>query len=195
MLKGKEGYEVPENVCQFLDQASRDYARYKEEEFNQLRWRECREIQSPIEQMFYIALHVVAEINLVALDVRGSGRSGLGWAVFEFDDAEEVKNHLVVVPQWKATEYYVDFALCRPSVKVVVCVELDGHEFHDRNERQRRYEKKRDRFLTARGYKALHYTGSEIVKDPYAAALEAFTLATGLADITIHPQMYFGEDA
>lgn len=38
----------------------------------------------------------------------------------------------------------------------------------------------------ARG-SVLHFTGSEIVKDPCAAALEAFNLATGLAHVAIHP--------
>lgn len=120
-----------------------------------------------------VAIHLVAEINLApALIV---------------DTFVEDRDHLLVIPQWRAGKYRTDFALRHDRLKRIVCVELDGHEFHDRDERQRRHEKTRDRFLTASGYSVLHFTGSEIFKDPCAAALEAFNVATGLSDAAIHP--------
>lgn len=166
-------FPIPENVSQFLEIATEAYGRYKTDEFSQFMWQECCRIQSPIEQLFMVAINLVAEVNLVSISVAGA-----------FND---VTDDLLIIPQWKAGKYRADFALRRHPVDRIVCVELDGHEFHDRDERQRRYEKTRDRFFTAAGYSVLHFTGSEIVKDPCAAALEAFNLATGLSEVAVHP--------
>ena len=53
-----------------------------------------------------------------------------------------------------------------------VIVELDGHAFHDKDKKQRSYEKARDRFFVKEGYQVLHYTGSDVVADPYRVAFE-----------------------
>lgn len=169
----KKAFPVPENVCEFLDKASHKYGAIKEERFSQVMWGECCHIGSPIEQLFIIGIGLVCAYNLTHML---SSR--------EFGSQDRT---LYVIPQWKIDSYHVDFALRYESRDKIVCVELDGHEFHDRNERQRRYEKQRDRYLTKSGYKVLHFTGSEIVKDPCAAALEAFVLATDLHDIAAHP--------
>lgn len=164
----------PDNVIAFIDKASEAYGRSKADEFNQIIWQECLGIKSPIEQLFLVAIHLVAEVNLVPVAVAS-----------EFRDDNE--GHLLIVPQWRAGKYRVDFALRQHHIDKIVVVELDGHKFHDRDERQRRYEKTRDRFFTVSGYGVLHFTGAEIVKDPSAAALEAFNLATGLSNFSIHP--------
>jgi very-short-patch-repair endonuclease len=167
-------FAIPVNVNAFLDKAAAQYGNIKSDEFNQLRWMECRShIESPIEQLFYIALHLVCAHMVTEFEWRR--------------DFSDDNDNLQVIPQWKVSTYAVDFALRRHPVDKIVCVELDGHAFHDRDERQRRYEKKRDRHLQALGYQVLHYTGSEVAKDPCAAALEAFILATGLRDVATHP--------
>lgn len=166
-------YEIPKNVSDFLFRAADAYGSYKSDEFSQFMWSECKDISSPIEQLFFVAIHLVAEMNFIALGVAQSSFSD------ENDD-------LLIIPQWKVGKYKVDFALRQHPIDRIVCVELDGHEFHDRDERQRRYEKSRDRFLTASGFSALHFTGSEVVKDPCAVAIEAFRLATGQKDVS-HP--------
>lgn len=165
--------EIPQNVVDFLQKADQVIGRFRAQEFNQFMWSECQTIESPIEQLFFIGLSMVAEMNFVNLD-----------RVERFGDDNDA---LLVIPQYRADKYKVDFALRQHSVDLIVCVELDGHEFHDRNEQQRRYEKSRDRFLTISGHKVLHFTGSEIVRDPCAAALEAFALATGLRDVATNP--------
>jgi hypothetical protein len=165
---------LPNDVLAFLDRASAAYGRFKDDEFNQFMWMECRKIESPIEQLFMVAINLVAEVNLVSIAV----------AAGEFrDDSDD----LLIIPQWQAGKYRADFALRQHPVDKIVCVELDGHDFHDRDERQRRYEKTRDRFFTASGYAVLHFTGAEIVKDPCAASLEAFNLATGMGSVAVHP--------
>lgn len=81
-----------------------------------------------------------------------------------------------VIPQWPIGKYRADFAIRGPYSDKIVCVELDGHGFHDRDERQRRYEKRRDRFFVARGHAVLHFTGAEVVEDPCGAVVEALGL-------------------
>lgn len=174
IIKTPQKSKIPQNVSDFLSAASAAYGRYKEDEFSQFMWSECYQIESPIEQLFFIAINLVAEVNLVRLSI----------AKTEFNDKTD---DLLIIPQWQARKYRVDFALRQHPIDKIICIELDGHEFHDRDERQRRYEKTRDRFLTASGYSVLHFTGSEIVKDPCAAALEAFNLATELGDVSVHP--------
>jgi len=131
------------------------------------------QIKSPIEQLFLIGLKLVCAENLVYFNLS--------------DKLPENGDDLTVIRQFKAGKYFVDFALMQHPTGNIVCVELDGHAFHDRDERQRRYEKSRDRFLTAKGYKVLHFTGSEVNKDPCGVALEAFNLATGNGEYSTHP--------
>jgi len=174
MLKDQQSFEIPENVSKFLARASDVYGRYKADEFSQFMWGECSRIQSPIEQLFLVAINLVGEVNFVSISI----------AKEKFRDDND---DLLIIPQWQVGKYRADFALRRHPLDKIVCVELDGHEFHDRTEPQRRYEKTRDRFFTGSGYSVLHFTGAEIVRDPCAVALEAFNLATGLRDVAIHP--------
>jgi hypothetical protein len=165
--------EIPNNVMAFLDRASKAYGDFRREEFNQYMWMQARGVSSPIEQLFLIAINLVAEFNYIDIN--------------QVDSFSDANDDLLIIPQWSVGKYRVDFAIRRHPIDKVVCIELDGHDFHDRNEPQRRYEKARDRFLTAAGYSVLHFTGSEIVKDPCAAALEAVNLASGMGHVATNP--------
>lgn len=171
-------HPVPTNVIQFLTDASKTFGRHKEEEFSQFMWSLCQDhIESPIEQLFMVAINLVSEVNQVEISFGEAMRADAGGA-------------LLLVPQCRIGKYKIDFALryaFKPDPKTV-CIELDGHDFHDRNEIQRRYEKARDRFLTANGYAVLHYTGTEVFRDPIGVALEAFRLATRMGEAAIHPK-------
>ena len=138
--------------------------------------------ESPIEQLFCIAILTMSIIN--NLDRRE----------FKIESHDiSIISGIYVMPQCEIGKYRVDFVLgyggaiinigklgkaSEKQIKELV-VELDGHKFHDRNEKQRRYEKNRDRFLQKNGYEVFHYTGSEIVKNPYKAALECVLYLTG----------------
>ncbi len=165
--------EIPQNVLDFLDVASARYGQIEADKFHQFAWADCRNIKSPIEQLFVVALNLVCAENYVTFSLS--------------DSLPEDGDDLTVIPQLKIGSYFIDFVLLQLPRNIVVCVELDGHQFHDRNEKQRRYEKARDRFLVSKGLKVIHFTGSEVVKDPCAVALEAFNLATGLDEVSVHP--------
>lgn len=172
-VKKTTDIKIPDNVSEFLWKCGDVYGAIKNDEFSMTLWSDCCRIESPIEQLFFIAIHLVAAANIVDLEIAE-----------QFADEND---NLLIVQQWKVGKYRIDFALRRHPTDKIVCVELDGHEFHDRDERQRRYEKARDRHLTASGYSVLHFTGSEVAKDPCAVALEVFKLATGLDSVAIHP--------
>jgi very-short-patch-repair endonuclease len=58
-----------------------------------------------------------------------------------------------------------------------VAVELDGHEFHERTKEQVERRNMRDRHLQADGWLILHYSGSELVRDPVACVIDAYSKA------------------
>jgi very-short-patch-repair endonuclease len=120
-------------------------------------------IQSPIEQAFYVAFEALHEICLPK-------------AEFIEYDGKPFLLGLTIEPQFEIGKYRVDFLVCYqttpldPLKKVVV--ECDSQAFHERDERERRYEKARDRFIQSNGYTVFHYTGSELWKNPFIAASE-----------------------
>lgn len=165
---------LEDNVLNFLEISSSKYAEIKKQEFMQNIMAEILEknITSPIEKIFFISFHLftsVADESVNAPDIVNddfSVESGYG---------------LHIYPQHHIGKYRVDFLLTyRPEItnqntKSVV-VELDGHEFHDKDKSQRAYEKARDRYLVSQGFSVLHYTGSEVVNNPIKVVSEAISL-------------------
>lgn len=80
----------------------------------------------------------------------------------------------VLAPQVRVGPYRVDFliALGRWYYRdvVLVAIECDGHDFHERTKAQAAKDKARDRDLAARGLTVLRFTGSEIWRDAGASA-------------------------
>lgn len=159
---------MTENVKAFLAKAEADYARMQVDRFSDFVVSIVRtELKSPIEDLFYIAFCTQVEAEFQVLNPRyvGNGNGGV-------KDGDGV----YIKPQYKIGNYRADFLVYQngllehPTTPVVV--ELDGHDFHDKDKHQRTYEKSRDRFLVKQGYKVLHFTGSEVVADPYKVAFE-----------------------
>lgn len=162
---------IPQNVWAFLDKAGQDIGRIAAHNFSMEMYGYIvdRQITSPVEQMFLAALHVMCRSERVAINPDPD---------FDKDGKPILRGGVFVYPQHKIGKYRVDFLLTNigwsddaPTKDVVI--ELDGHEFHDRDQRQRSYEKARDRFLIKSGYPVLHFTGSDVVRDPYKVAFEA----------------------
>ena len=53
-----------------------------------------------------------------------------------------------------------------------VLVELDSQKWHETTEEQRRYEKKRERFIQSKGFNILRFTGKEIMENPFSCVKE-----------------------
>lgn len=155
--------KIEPNVWSFLDGASAFYGRIKADQFSQRMYTEMieRGIESPIEDMVYIALQVQCESRLLSVNEP---------PVF-IDGAPAVDRGIFIWPQKPIGKYRVDFLITSTEGNTVI-VELDGHAFHDKDKKQRSYEKARDRFFVKEGYQVLHYTGSDVVADPYRVAFE-----------------------
>lgn len=150
---------------QYVKEAAQNEAvRYEEEVYNI-----CRRCESPIEAPLPAALHSHGKIGcenfiFLATDKPNPAPS--------FDEAAFVYTQ-VVVGEYRADILIHDatmpFELREPGWIIVEC---DGHEYHERTKEQARRDKRRDRFFTAKGFKVLRFTGSEIWADPDACAEE-----------------------
>lgn len=76
----------------------------------------------------------------------------------------------LLIPQFKLNDYRIDFAYLEQDV--LVCIECDGHDFHERTKLQAARDKQRDRNIQAAGYPILRFTGSEIWNDPFYCATQ-----------------------
>lgn len=166
--------KLTDTVWNFLDRAGPLYAAFMEEEFRHEMHSNCLEcgMESPIEDMFWIACWLLVKVRHQHWNPSP-----------EMTDAGSVlwPDGIYVRPQSKIEKYRVDFLICQegfgpPEHLLPVIVELDGHDFHDKDKRQRSYEKARDRALVRAGYRVLHFTGSDVVKDPFACAFEALEM-------------------
>lgn len=166
--------ELVDNVWLFLDKTAAAVGQMEMNDFSHQMHASCLEkgMESPIEDLFWIACHALCKAESVAInpapEILPSGD------IFFFDCV-----HLE--PQKLVGAYRVDFLLslvCAEEKQryAPIVIELDGHDFHDKNKRQRSYEKARDRFLVKQGYRVLHFTGSDVVADPFKVAREALEL-------------------
>ena len=134
---------------------------------------------SPIEQVFYVAINTVMKIsNIPCADQIDtiSGSYLYGIAIFPQVEIGKYRVDFKVsfhIPKYKGKEY-------RKSV----IVECDSQSFHERTENERRYEKSRDRYFNSKGYTVFHFTGKEILCEPFRVASEvlAYVIPFGKQD-------------
>ena len=166
--------KIAPNVFEFLDKASSLYGNMMNDRFSQQMFSSILDNgnQSPIEDMFLIAAYAMCEAEYIKVNPEAQ--------VLQNGDLSPGRG-ISIVPQHKIGTYRVDFTLWQDGIApeevyTPVVVELDGHDFHDKDKRQRSYEKARDRFLVKMGYRVLHFTGSDVVADPFKVAFEALDM-------------------
>ena len=126
-------------------------------------------INSPIEQLFMI-----------------------GWEARSAFVGDNI--NYVLEPQFSKEEltgsYRLDFRIAVPPDSdspaldtngPLIGIELDGHEWHEKTKRQAEYDKKRDRYLAAKGWHILRFTGAEIFRDPDKAIEEVVSFCKAKA--------------
>ena len=111
--------------------------------------------KSPIEQILSMALSVYSNSRR-----------------FEFECQKEIRTK-------SGKHYFADFAMLfydeeLDDFKIVVLVECDGHEFHEKTKAQVKNRNERDYDLKMDGYDILHFSGSQIYEDPFACAKEIY---------------------
>ena len=91
----------------------------------------------------------------------------------------EVKNSFCA--QVEVAGFRVDFVMVSPmsgqDEPLVIVIECDGHDFHEKNKEQVRRDKSRERKIVAAGCKVLRFSGSEIWRDPIGCVDAVLTLA------------------
>lgn len=144
-----------------------EYFREQASEFAQGRldnvlgdWEDAKKrCESPIEVRLLAAMMNSAYL----LDGHSYAR-----VIFKSDVASYADAETLIVPQLEIGRYRVDFGVAwyRPeSGLVMVAVECDGHEFHEKTKEQAQRDKSRDRALMGMGWPVLRFTGSEIYRD------------------------------
>lgn len=130
--------------------------------------------ESPIERDFAAALQtipsVVVMLNSTVNELIKAARSS------------DNLGYVLVAPQVKVGRYRADFLLAAAADfgrAKVVCVECDGHAFHQATQQQFEHDRKRDRFFNDLGFEVLRFTGRRIWHEHYRCAREAVAKVTG----------------
>lgn len=164
---------LEENVTRFLEKAGNLVAAARFESFALVAAHTAiSSCTSPIERLMVIAFEAMRHLHYV--DVRRA---------FDLETLTTYappKTKSCGVTYWPQAgvhrNYTADFivrgaGMCKGSD---IAVELDGHDFHDRDQKQRSYEKRRDRDFQKAGLRVFRYTGADVVRDPLAVATEIF---------------------
>jgi very-short-patch-repair endonuclease len=122
------------------------------------------ETESPIEAMFLSAVFEEGAFDDVVFWERGLHKH-FGSAITRTEMAAQLQ----------LESYRCDFAIWhnhRNGTATRIIVECDGHDFHDRTKEQAQRDKSRDRALTARGWRVLRFTGSELYRNAESCVAE-----------------------
>jgi hypothetical protein len=123
--------------------------------------------ESPIEAMFVCGWYLLHAIDRMCvrtfcekadLTLKGQVPVKCGGRTFRLD--------LCVVPR----DPLIALAITKIGAPLRVAIELDGHEFHERTKEQVDLRNERDRMLQADGWKVVHFSGSEVIRDPSECA-------------------------
>jgi hypothetical protein len=162
------GLDMPKNVEKFIKESALEIARDAYELF--CVGMECNysrnEIMSPIEQMLYCAMERIIQLNYLVeiIDI---------YPQYIVDESKKYRADFKV--EFTPPKGYKKKIIGRKVIakKIAnVLVECDSQQWHERTEKERRYEKARDRFFMSKGYRVFHFTGKEINDNPLVVAKE-----------------------
>ena len=131
------------------------------------------ESETPIEQIlgFYIFLTHKAKNDLTF--------GSIGFEVLDIEKQAEIEID-------KDKQIRVDFLISIANYDMgkhfTFVIECDGHEYHEKTKEQAQKDKERDRELLFKKIIPIHFTGSEIVKDPAGCAHKAFGIMYNWCD-------------
>lgn len=182
---------IADNVSEFISRTSKLVGISEARRFDQEMYRNCLDLKitSPIEQLFFVAVHALCKSAFVAVNPDVSHE--------QYGEKNPYKESRIFITQQAIIgKYRVDFLMScdgiGPSEMLTpIVVELDGHDFHDKDKRQRSYEKERDRFLVKQGLRVLHFTGADVVADPFKVAYESLDMLCAFEGIR---DLYNAED-
>lgn len=144
-------FKIPKNIKPIIDKACEQVGLSAADGFSvSVFCYIVEQIESPIEQAMYVGLRSVIFFNyLEGITINHQSRIG---------------------------KYRADFQVSFNGRSVFV--ECDSQQFHEKTQEERRHEKERDRFFQKENHKIFHYTGAEILKDPFEVAREMLAYVT-----------------
>lgn len=131
--------------------------------------------QSPIEQI------LLAELIFMAT---GYGPCPLDIWSHDYPDNQPPKIACIVA-QYPLGRYTIDFGVFVQGFNndlLMLAIECDGHNYHNKTKDQARHDRKRDRWLQKHGWQVVRFTGSEIHEDAHACAEEVGDLICDFFD-------------
>lgn len=162
------GYIVGDRTLEkFID----DIERYSEPVRKMLWDKLCLEFDSLDEQLTGIKSPIEQALFLALRQIKGWVEEKIYVEAVALEPQYQVKT--------KTKTYYLDFllgVLLKDNTQILLAIECDGHDFHEKTKEQARKDRQRERDLTANGYTVIRFTGSEIYEDPYKCAYEIFSL-------------------
>ncbi|VED60436.1 DUF559 domain-containing protein [Staphylococcus simulans] len=120
--------------------------------------------QSPIEQLYILYLNYYVnsgtdfKINILpqfVINTRGGK--------YKVDFHVRVSQSFVITND-SGTKYF--------ERSTSLCIECDGHDFHEKTKQQVQKDKQRERDIISNGYTIIRFTGSEIFNSPIKCARE-----------------------
>lgn len=177
-----EQYNYSQEVLDYLNKCAELVGRDARDVFHQNVWSEYSDlsIESPIEQLFYTSFKTVMRVNQIDEFLPYSSTECTG---------------MLITPQGHIHPYRVDFHISwfgyvfRSDPLKSVVVECDSQQWHERTEKERRYEKRRDRELARRGLHTFRFTGKEIKENPFNPAIDVINFLTGYEVDTLYSQL------
>ena len=167
-------HKIPKNVNIFLDDCATEVGKYETEGFTIQTFGGLESVESPIEALFLIAFKYLLHLNKTY--------TGIGKAYIH--NEKHYFRSLDIVAQYKIKNYRCDFCVRYidgyTKTDRWVIVECDSQQWHERTEKERRYEKRRDRYLQSEGYKVFRFTGLEINENPINCAKEILSYITNV---------------
>jgi very-short-patch-repair endonuclease len=162
-------------------------------------------VGSPIEAAFVDAyLDVASAFDVAVLSLCKAGRVNLHrdeWGQFQFyprgkttrESSELYQRGINHGKQWPSESYdaivmsqalfngyKLDFTITSALLPdFALCVELDGHDWHERTKQQASQDRARDRELLALGLPTMRFTGADVFRDANACAREVHAFFVG----------------
>ncbi|MFD3219934.1 endonuclease domain-containing protein [Staphylococcus saprophyticus] len=126
---------------------------------------------SPIEEMYVATLSYIGELSNLELDIKNQYEVGV--------DGKKYKVDFYVTANQQYTIENNDGTFVQ-SREVSLCIECDGHDFHEKTKEQVKRDKQRERNLAKRGFKVIRFTGSEIYQDTQKCVAETLRILESL---------------
>ena len=158
-----ENYAQYESVRQHMEESGRYLAAVHVDRC--ARMLSCSSYESPLEAMFYVWWMAMVRAGEISESV-------VAWdkQVEVVANGNRYRLDFVIEPEYQMKRRANECGVPVPKL----AVELDGHDYHERTKEQVIRRNQRDRDLAADGWDVMHFSGSELYRNPTNCLQEVF---------------------